>query len=102
MAANWSQLYERAASTLSGGSQGSEFTSAFGGVAEVHGRTASAAFDANDPQETRGSELLLRKIDHQAVFSPAGFPAVIGVLASLRWRFPESWGRQCDDAISSR
>src|SRR4249919_3344617 len=36
-------------STLSSGSQGSEFTSAFGGVAEVHGRTASAALDANDP-----------------------------------------------------
>jgi hypothetical protein len=34
---------------LSGGSQGGEFTSAFGGVAEVHGWTASAAFDANDP-----------------------------------------------------
>jgi hypothetical protein len=32
---------------LSGGSQGGEFTSAFGGVAEVHGRTTSAAFDAN-------------------------------------------------------
>jgi hypothetical protein len=28
------------------------FTSAFGGAAEVHGRTASAAFDANDPQQT--------------------------------------------------
>ena len=26
--------------------------SAFGGAAEVHGRTASAAFDANDPQQT--------------------------------------------------
>jgi hypothetical protein len=37
---------------LSGGSQGGEFTSAFGGVAEVHGRTASAAFDANDPYRT--------------------------------------------------
>ena len=37
------------AMALSGGSQGGEFTSAFGGVAEVHGRTASAAFDANDP-----------------------------------------------------
>src|SRR5580704_7881620 len=36
-------------STLSGGSQGGEFTSVFGGVAEVHGRTTSAAFDANDP-----------------------------------------------------
>jgi hypothetical protein len=34
---------------LSGESQGVEFTSAFGGVAEVHGRTASVAFDANDP-----------------------------------------------------
>ena len=34
---------------LSGGSQGGEFTSAFGGVAELNGRTASAAFDANDP-----------------------------------------------------
>jgi hypothetical protein len=34
---------------LSGGSQGGEFTSAFGGVAEVHGRMASAAFDATDP-----------------------------------------------------
>jgi hypothetical protein len=30
----------------------SEFTSAFGGSAELHGRTASAAFDANDPTET--------------------------------------------------
>jgi hypothetical protein len=31
------------------GDQGVEFTSAFGRAAEVHGRTASAAFDANDP-----------------------------------------------------
>ena len=31
----------------SSGSQDREFTSAFGGVAEMHGRTASAAFDAN-------------------------------------------------------
>jgi hypothetical protein len=31
------------------GGQVVEFTSAFGGVAEVHGPTASAAFDANDP-----------------------------------------------------
>ena len=37
---------------LSGGSQGVEFTSAFGGAAEVHGRTASAAFDANDPKRS--------------------------------------------------
>src|SRR2546423_755282 len=37
---------------LSRGSQGGEFTSAFGGVAEVHGRTASAAFNANDPSAT--------------------------------------------------
>ena len=37
---------------LSGGSHGGEFTSAFGGVAEVHRRTASAAFDAYDPQAT--------------------------------------------------
>jgi hypothetical protein len=37
---------------LSGESQGSEFTSDFGGVAEVHERTASAAFDANDPSAT--------------------------------------------------
>ena len=37
---------------LSGGSQGGEFTSAFGGVAEVHGSTASAAFAAYDPSET--------------------------------------------------
>jgi hypothetical protein len=34
---------------LSGGSQGGEFTSAFGGVAEVHGRTASIASEAYDP-----------------------------------------------------
>ena len=33
-------------STLSGGSRGGEFTSAFGGVAELHGRTASAASEA--------------------------------------------------------
>jgi hypothetical protein len=32
--------------------QGVEFTSVFGGAAEVHGRTASAAFDANDPTRT--------------------------------------------------
>jgi hypothetical protein len=37
---------------LSGGGQRVEFTSAFGRAAELHGRTASAAFDANDPQET--------------------------------------------------
>jgi hypothetical protein len=36
----------------SGGSQGGEFTSAFGGAAELHGRMASAAFDANDPSAT--------------------------------------------------
>src|SRR6478736_8197507 len=41
-------------STLSGGSQGGEFTSAFGRAAEVHGRTASAAFDANDPLRMSG------------------------------------------------
>src|SRR5258705_11830342 len=34
-------------STLSGGSHGGEFTSAFGRAAELHGRRASAAFDAN-------------------------------------------------------
>jgi hypothetical protein len=33
----------------SGGGQGVELTSAFGAAAEVHGPTASAAFDANDP-----------------------------------------------------
>ena len=37
---------------LSGGNQGGEFTSAFEGVAEVHGPTASAAFEAYDPQVT--------------------------------------------------
>ena len=37
---------------LSGESRGGQFMSAFGGVAEVHGRTASAAFDANDPNQT--------------------------------------------------
>jgi hypothetical protein len=36
----------------SGGGQGVEFTSAFGRAAEVHGRTASVAFDANDPSPT--------------------------------------------------
>jgi hypothetical protein len=39
-------------SAQSGGGQGVEFTSAFGAAAEVHGPTASAAFDANDPSET--------------------------------------------------
>jgi hypothetical protein len=47
---------------LSGESQGGEFTSAFGGVAEVHGRTASAASEAYDPQATlavhRGNVLM--------------------------------------------
>ena len=38
---------------LSGGSQGGEFTSAFGGVAEVHGPRASVTFDANDLLQTR-------------------------------------------------
>ena len=37
---------------LSGGSQGGEFTSAFGGPAELHGRRASVAFDADDPKLT--------------------------------------------------
>jgi hypothetical protein len=37
---------------IESGKQGGEFTSAFGAVAEVHGRTASAAFDANDPIRT--------------------------------------------------
>jgi hypothetical protein len=37
---------------LSGGRQGLEFTSAFRGAAEVHGRTASVAFDANDPKRS--------------------------------------------------
>ena len=37
----------------SSGSQGGEFTSAFGAVAEVHRRRASAAFDANDHQRHR-------------------------------------------------
>jgi hypothetical protein len=30
------------------------FTSAFGGAAEVHGPTATAAFDANDPNRSLG------------------------------------------------
>jgi hypothetical protein len=38
----------------SGGGQRGEFTSAFGGAAEVHGRTASTAFDANDPMRRLG------------------------------------------------
>src|SRR4029077_13463809 len=37
---------------LSGGSQGGEFTSAFGGVAEVDGRRGSVAFAPNDPTRT--------------------------------------------------
>ena len=36
----------------SGGGQCAEFTSAFGRAAEVHGRTASGAFDANDPERS--------------------------------------------------
>jgi hypothetical protein len=43
---------------LSGGSHGGEFTSAFGGAAEVNGRTASAAFDANDPKQRPLARLL--------------------------------------------
>ena len=34
-------------------SQGIEFTSAYGRAAEVYGWTASAAFDANDPYQSR-------------------------------------------------
>jgi hypothetical protein len=41
---------------LSGGGQGVEFTSAYGRAAEVHGRTTSAAFDANDPQRKSGGQ----------------------------------------------
>ena len=41
--------------TLSGGSHGGEFKSAFGGVAEMHGRTASAAFEANDPNRSKAA-----------------------------------------------
>ena len=40
---------------LSGGSQGGEFTSAFGGVAEVHGPTASVAFEAYDPNRSKAA-----------------------------------------------
>jgi hypothetical protein len=38
---------------LSGGSQGGEFTSAFGRAAEVHGRTAPIASEAFDPKPTK-------------------------------------------------
>ena len=41
---------------LSGGSQGGEFTSAFWGVAEVHGRTAPIASEAFDPTRTLGGQ----------------------------------------------
>jgi hypothetical protein len=51
---------------LSGGSQGGEFTSAFGGVAEVHGPTASAAFEAYDPSPTSTAKFAVM---HNAVFS---------------------------------
>ena len=34
------------------GCQGIEMTSAFGRAADVHKRTTSAAFDANDPERT--------------------------------------------------
>jgi hypothetical protein len=40
---------------LSGGSHGGEFTSAFGGVAEVHGPTASVAFEAYDPNRSKAA-----------------------------------------------
>jgi hypothetical protein len=48
---------------LSGGGQGVGFTSAFGGAAEVHGPTASAAFDANDYSDI-GPNLMLRQRSH--------------------------------------
>src|SRR5947209_2729735 len=41
---------------LSGGSQGGEFTSAFGRVAEMHGPAASVAFDANDPERKSAAD----------------------------------------------
>jgi hypothetical protein len=44
--------FSRPLLALSGGSQGGEFTSAFGRAAEVHGRTASAASEAYDPEPT--------------------------------------------------
>ena len=39
---------------LSSGSHGGEFTSAFVGSAEMHGRTASAASEAYDPIRSFG------------------------------------------------
>jgi hypothetical protein len=51
---------------LSGGSHGGEFTSAFGGVAEEHGRTASAAYDAFDPSATSAANF---SVLHNAAFS---------------------------------
>jgi hypothetical protein len=49
----------------SGGGQGGEFTSGFGGSAEVHGRTASAAFDANDPL---GSGVCIAAVETMLIF----------------------------------
>ena len=71
---------------LSGGSQGGEFTSAFRGAAEVHGRTASAAFEAYDPQLPIGG-LLLRCEAHC-------HPRCARVMSStqaLPSRKPERW-----------
>jgi hypothetical protein len=45
---------------LNGGGQGVEFTSAFGGAAEVYGPAASDAFDANDPSPTLATDLAVR------------------------------------------
>jgi hypothetical protein len=39
----------RESAAQGGGAHGVEFTSAFGGAAEVHGRTASTASEAYDP-----------------------------------------------------
>jgi hypothetical protein len=54
---------------LSGGSQGGEFTSAFGGVAEVHGRTASAAFGGDAFAERATGRL--QQSSHSGPLAPA-------------------------------
>ena len=72
-----------------------EFTSAFGGAAEVHGWRASTAFDANDPKQTiphcSGIERTPDFHDHSRC-DPADHPLTSGQPPSKRGRKASSPG----------
>src|ERR1700738_3474964 len=69
----------------SGESQGGEFTSAFGEAAELHGRMASAAFDANDPERKLATRLAQQTVSrlrqHAAVVAAIPRPSAFAALS---------------------